>query len=149
MEHVQVVKGKEKQQGEPAQVSEVNVHCKGKAIQYAGLGMPRNKKYFLGPVVVDAYYVTRPFSSSMHDSIDWIRDRLAFKDNIRAGREVGDQVEIRELKGRLTEVISNCDALCKRIATKGPESLVSSIKPFAVTTADQETYLSSSSLRIV
>ncbi|RZB46741.1 G-type lectin S-receptor-like serine/threonine-protein kinase [Glycine soja] len=45
MEHVQVVKGKEKQQGEPAQ-------------------------------------------------IDWIRDRLAFKDNIRAGREVGDQLII-------------------------------------------------------
>ncbi|KAH1163492.1 hypothetical protein GLYMA_01G167600v4 [Glycine max] len=59
------------------------------------------------------------------------------------------QVEIGELKGRLTEVISNCDALCKRIATEGPESLVSSIKPFAVTTANQETYSSSSSLRIV
>lgn len=41
------------------------------------------------------------------------------------------QVEIGELKGRLTEVISNCDALCKRIALEGPESLRSSITPFA------------------
>ncbi|RZB69430.1 G-type lectin S-receptor-like serine/threonine-protein kinase, partial [Glycine soja] len=47
-----------------------------KAIQYAGLGMLRNKKYFLGPM------------------IEWIRGRLAFKDNIRAGREVGDQLSI-------------------------------------------------------
>lgn len=49
------------------------------------------------------------------------------------------QVEIGELKGRLTEVISNCDALCKRIEAEGPESLRSSIKPFAIATAaDQE-----------
>lgn len=48
------------------------------------------------------------------------------------------QVEIGELKGRLTEVISNCDALCKRIASEGPESLRSSIKPFAIATADSE-----------
>ncbi|OVA12854.1 hypothetical protein BVC80_1805g60 [Macleaya cordata] len=41
------------------------------------------------------------------------------------------QVEVGELKGRLTEVISNCDALCKRIAAEGPESIRSSIKPFA------------------
>ncbi|XWS42157.1 hypothetical protein CRYUN_Cryun17cG0143900 [Craigia yunnanensis] len=42
------------------------------------------------------------------------------------------QVELGELKGRLTEVLSNCDALCKRIAAEGPEPLRSSIKPFAV-----------------
>ncbi|URD80225.1 hypothetical protein MUK42_02825 [Musa troglodytarum] len=36
------------------------------------------------------------------------------------------QVEVGELKGRLTEVISNCDALCKRIAAEGPHSLRSS-----------------------
>ncbi|XP_031115425.1 uncharacterized protein LOC116019387 [Ipomoea triloba] len=42
------------------------------------------------------------------------------------------QVELGELKGRLTEVISNCDALCKRIESEGPESLRSSIKPFTV-----------------
>ncbi|GAB2279472.1 hypothetical protein Dimus_014111 [Dionaea muscipula] len=42
------------------------------------------------------------------------------------------QVEIGELKGRLTEVISNCDALCKRIAQNGPESLRSSVQPFVV-----------------
>nr|AFK49497.1 unknown [Lotus japonicus] len=42
------------------------------------------------------------------------------------------QVEIGELKGRLAEVISNCDALCKRIEAEGPESLRSSIKPFAL-----------------
>lgn len=40
------------------------------------------------------------------------------------------QVEVGELKGRLREVISNCDALCKRIATEGPEALRSSVKPF-------------------
>uniref|UniRef100_A0A0D9ZCJ7 Uncharacterized protein n=1 Tax=Oryza glumipatula TaxID=40148 RepID=A0A0D9ZCJ7_9ORYZ len=40
------------------------------------------------------------------------------------------QVEVGELKGRLTEVISNCDALCKRIAAEGPESLRSSVQPF-------------------
>lgn len=54
----------------------------------------------------------------------------------------GLQVEIGELKGRLTEVISNCDALCKRIAAEGPESLKSSIKPFA---ANLETTTSPSS----
>ncbi|KAL6993450.1 hypothetical protein U1Q18_011568 [Sarracenia purpurea var. burkii] len=45
----------------------------------------------------------------------------------------GLQVELGELKGRLTEVISNCDALCRRIASEGPESLRSSIKPFSST----------------
>uniref|UniRef100_A0A0D9VYH9 Uncharacterized protein n=1 Tax=Leersia perrieri TaxID=77586 RepID=A0A0D9VYH9_9ORYZ len=40
------------------------------------------------------------------------------------------QVEVGELKGRLTEVVSNCDALCKRIAAEGPESLRSSVEPF-------------------
>uniref|UniRef100_J3LSF1 Uncharacterized protein n=1 Tax=Oryza brachyantha TaxID=4533 RepID=J3LSF1_ORYBR len=43
------------------------------------------------------------------------------------------QVEVGELKGRLTEVISNCDALCKRIAAEGPESLRSSVQPFTTT----------------
>ncbi|KAK8653068.1 hypothetical protein V6N13_127085 [Hibiscus sabdariffa] len=42
------------------------------------------------------------------------------------------EVELGELKGRLTEVLCNCDALCKRIAAEGPEHLRSSIKPFAV-----------------
>ncbi|XP_058098788.1 uncharacterized protein LOC131243436 isoform X1 [Magnolia sinica] len=41
------------------------------------------------------------------------------------------EVEVGELKGRLTEVISNCDTLCKRITLEGPESLRSSVKPFA------------------
>lgn len=40
------------------------------------------------------------------------------------------QVELGELKGRLTEVISNCDALCKRMESEGPESLRSSVMPF-------------------
>ncbi|KAM7524086.1 hypothetical protein LguiA_013988 [Lonicera macranthoides] len=62
----------------------------------------------------------------------------------------GLQVELGELKGRLTEVISNCDALCKRIAFEGPEPLRSSIKPFAVATADIEIgCVSSSSLQTV
>lgn len=59
----------------------------------------------------------------------------------------GLQVEIGELKGRLTEVISNCDALCKRIAAEGPESLQSSVKPFIVTTTDSETCLNSPNLQ--
>ncbi|XP_074304100.1 uncharacterized protein LOC141638653 [Silene latifolia] len=46
------------------------------------------------------------------------------------------QVELGELKGRLTEVISNCDSLCRRITSEGPESLRSSIKPFSACTAD-------------
>ncbi|CAI9110909.1 OLC1v1011010C1 [Oldenlandia corymbosa var. corymbosa] len=49
------------------------------------------------------------------------------------------QVELGELKGRLTEVISNCDALCKRITTEGPESLRSSIKPFSSSPPDLST----------
>ncbi|XP_057784230.1 uncharacterized protein LOC131001681 isoform X1 [Salvia miltiorrhiza] len=49
------------------------------------------------------------------------------------------QVELGELKGRLTEVISNCDALCKRIASEGPESLQSSVRPLAAVTTDQKT----------
>lgn len=57
------------------------------------------------------------------------------------------QVELGELKGRLTEVISNCDALCKRIAAEGPESLRSSVKPFALASADIEATSCSSSLQ--
>ncbi|KAL5985902.1 hypothetical protein ACLOJK_027892 [Asimina triloba] len=45
------------------------------------------------------------------------------------------EVEVGELKGRLREVISNCDALCKRIALEGPESLRSSVEPFAASDA--------------
>ncbi|KAL9356943.1 hypothetical protein Peur_050196 [Populus x canadensis] len=59
------------------------------------------------------------------------------------------QVEIGELKGRLTEVISNCDALCNRITTVGPESLRSSVKPFSTATADSEISSSSSSVQRV
>ncbi|KAF3440274.1 hypothetical protein FNV43_RR18558 [Rhamnella rubrinervis] len=59
------------------------------------------------------------------------------------------QVEIGELKGRLTEVISNCNALCTRIEVEGPESLRSSVKPFSVTTVDPEIQSSSSSLQRV
>ncbi|XP_028774549.1 uncharacterized protein LOC114749563 isoform X2 [Neltuma alba] len=57
------------------------------------------------------------------------------------------QVEIGELKGRLTEVISNCDALCKRITAEGPESLRSSIKPFTITKTDQEILSNSPNLQ--
>ncbi|KAF5753033.1 hypothetical protein HS088_TW01G00951 [Tripterygium wilfordii] len=59
----------------------------------------------------------------------------------------GLQVEIGELKGRLTEVISNCDALCKRIAVEGPESLRSSIKPFAVAAPESGIISTSSSMQ--
>ncbi|CAK8539987.1 unnamed protein product [Lathyrus sativus] len=59
------------------------------------------------------------------------------------------QVEIGRLKGRLTEVISNCDALCKRIAAEGPEPLRSSIKPFAIAKANQEICSSSTNLQNV
>lgn len=48
------------------------------------------------------------------------------------------QIEVGELKGRLTEVISNCDALCKRIAAEGPESLRSSVQPFMPARAEAE-----------
>ncbi|KAL6222291.1 hypothetical protein ACLB2K_005683 [Fragaria x ananassa] len=48
------------------------------------------------------------------------------------------QVELGELKGRLTEVISNCDAVCKRISTGGPEPRRSSVKPLVICTAQQE-----------
>jgi mRNA-degrading endonuclease toxin of MazEF toxin-antitoxin module len=41
------------------------------------------------------------------------------------------QVEVGELKGRLNEVISNCDALCKRISSLGPEALGTTITPFS------------------
>ena len=57
------------------------------------------------------------------------------------------QVEIGELKGRLTEVISNCDALCKRITAEGPESLRSSIKPFTIAKTDQEILSNSPNLQ--
>ncbi|KAF9618901.1 hypothetical protein IFM89_002896 [Coptis chinensis] len=59
------------------------------------------------------------------------------------------QVEVGELKGRLTEVISNCDALCKRIALEGPESLRSSVKPFSSSIVDTEPEQSLSSLPTV
>lgn len=57
------------------------------------------------------------------------------------------QVEIGELKGRLTEVISNCDALCRRIAAEGPESLRSSVKPFTVPAAAAENDSGTSSMQ--
>ncbi|MBA0592004.1 hypothetical protein Gorai_008992, partial [Gossypium raimondii] len=41
------------------------------------------------------------------------------------------EVELGELKERLTEVLSNHEALCNRIAAEGPEPL-RSIEPFAV-----------------
>ncbi|WZZ72940.1 hypothetical protein YC2023_084310 [Brassica napus] len=44
----------------------------------------------------------------------------------------GLQVELGELKGRLTEVINNCDSLCKRINSEGPESLRSTVTPFVL-----------------
>ncbi|KAK6922627.1 hypothetical protein RJ641_010931 [Dillenia turbinata] len=56
------------------------------------------------------------------------------------------QVEPVELKGRLTEVISNYDASCKRIAADGPVSLQSSVKPFAVAISNSKTFSSWSSL---
>jgi hypothetical protein len=40
------------------------------------------------------------------------------------------QIEVGELNGRLTEVISNCVAFCKRIALEGPENMRSSVQPF-------------------
>ncbi|KAL9815611.1 hypothetical protein AtNW77_Chr5g0153431 [Arabidopsis thaliana] len=48
----------------------------------------------------------------------------------------GLQVELGELKGRLTEVISNCDTLCKRINSEGPESLRSTVAPFSLASPD-------------
>ncbi|WCJ32591.1 hypothetical protein M5689_014005 [Euphorbia peplus] len=57
----------------------------------------------------------------------------------------GLQVEIGELKGRLTEVVSNCDAICKRIAAEGPESVRSTIKPFTFSTTDSNLSCNSSS----
>ncbi|KAK9678769.1 hypothetical protein RND81_11G232100 [Saponaria officinalis] len=49
------------------------------------------------------------------------------------------QVELGELKGRLTEVISNCDSLCKRINSEGPVSLRSSVQPFSASTTNVKT----------
>ncbi|KAL7142089.1 hypothetical protein ABFS83_08G099600 [Erythranthe nasuta] len=54
----------------------------------------------------------------------------------------GLQVELGELKGRLTEVISNCDALCKRIANEGPESLQSSVEPLTAAASTNHNSLS-------
>ena len=48
------------------------------------------------------------------------------------------QVEVGELKGKLTEVISNCDALCKRIAAEGPESLRTSVQPFTTSRVESD-----------
>ncbi|KAL0379161.1 UNVERIFIED_CONTAM: hypothetical protein Sradi_3221600 [Sesamum radiatum] len=48
------------------------------------------------------------------------------------------QVELGELKGRLTEVISNCDTLCKRIANEGPESLRSTVRPLTAASTDEK-----------
>ncbi|MBA0655538.1 hypothetical protein Goklo_008012, partial [Gossypium klotzschianum] len=56
------------------------------------------------------------------------------------------QVELRELKERLTEVLSNYEALCNRIAAEGPEPL-RSIEPFAVSTSNS-TSLSSGKVNL-
>ncbi|XP_009103536.1 uncharacterized protein LOC103829611 isoform X2 [Brassica rapa] len=55
----------------------------------------------------------------------------------------GLQVELGELKGRLTEVINNCDSLCKRINSEGPESLRSTVTPFVLAPPDSVSTLSS------
>lgn len=59
------------------------------------------------------------------------------------------QVELGELKGRLTEVISNCDALCTRIAKEGPDSLRSSVRPLAAVSTDQKAISLLTSLPLV
>ncbi|KAK5775053.1 hypothetical protein PVK06_042920 [Gossypium arboreum] len=56
------------------------------------------------------------------------------------------QVELGELKERLTEVLSNYEPLCNRIAAGGPEPL-RSIKPFAVSTSNS-TSLSSGKVNL-
>ncbi|MBA0833825.1 hypothetical protein Goarm_006245, partial [Gossypium armourianum] len=56
------------------------------------------------------------------------------------------QVELGELKERLTEVLSNYEALCNRIAAEGPEPL-RSIEPFAVSTSNS-TSLSSGKVNL-
>ncbi|WZZ85444.1 hypothetical protein YC2023_114023 [Brassica napus] len=45
-------------------------------------------------------------------------------------------VELGDLKGRLTEVINNCDTLCKRINAEGPQSLRSTVTPFTLAPPD-------------
>ncbi|GAA0162720.1 hypothetical protein LIER_18751 [Lithospermum erythrorhizon] len=61
--------------------------------------------------------------------------RTCFQDGVKVH---GLQVELGELKGRVTKAISICDVLCKRIARERPESLQSSIKPFAPNSTDVE-----------
>ncbi|MCD7449748.1 hypothetical protein HAX54_001317 [Datura stramonium] len=70
------------------------------------------------------------------------------KRNAPGNHWVSYNVELGVLKGRLTEVISNCDALCKRIDAEGPESLRSSIKPFTAA-ASSDTGSNSSSIHIL
>jgi len=41
------------------------------------------------------------------------------------------QVEVGELKGKLKEVLANCDALCKRINADGPDVLQGSVMPLS------------------
>ncbi|KAJ3679832.1 hypothetical protein LUZ60_016110 [Juncus effusus] len=48
------------------------------------------------------------------------------------------QVEVGVLKGRLNEVISNCDAIYKRISTQGPDELRFSTPPFTSSFANKE-----------
>ncbi|KAG2243915.1 hypothetical protein Bca4012_067887 [Brassica carinata] len=48
----------------------------------------------------------------------------------------GLQVELGELKGRLTEVINNCDTLCKRINAEGSQSLRSTVTPLILAPPD-------------
>ncbi|RAL39095.1 unnamed protein product [Cuscuta campestris] len=57
------------------------------------------------------------------------------------------QVELGELKGRLTELISNCDALCKRIDDDGPDLLRSSVKRFAAASVKLDAAHGSASLQ--
>lgn len=60
------------------------------------------------------------------------------------------QVEVGELKGRLNEVISNCDALCKRISSLGPEALGATITPFSPSIAmeNKDSELTENKLKI-
>lgn len=99
----------------------------------------------LSSVCLSAHYsLMKPLVLISVSYFNCISDQLYLLGTTHAVHSL--QVEIGELKGRLTEVMSNCDALCKRIATEGPESLRSSVKPFATAAVDSEIRSSSSSV---
>ncbi|KAL8240381.1 hypothetical protein R6Q59_013736 [Mikania micrantha] len=107
---------------------------------YSLSAMKTASTHLAGGILLSYFINLKIFDNFLHHKFIKLPDQITILQSVD---EL--QVELGELKGRLTEVMSNCDALCKRIIAGGPEPLQSSIKPFAEAAVDLKTTTSHSS----